>query len=328
MKDEKTMKSNFVTYLVLGLVLLTLIAVGACDKSAPEPTPEPATMPEPEAPAPQPEAPAPEPAKFEVISLDIKPPEVVLGETVSIIAEVKNIGGSEGTYAAALTIDGAAVETKEVILAPGASTTVSFSLLKDTTGTYQVGIGGLSSSLTVKQKLVIKEVELKYDDSEVRDCISTISPMFGGHIVDFSPPATPFTVKKIRIFGVISRLAEGLEGKSFDAEILDKDLEVLYSATYPYTEFTNNPSWVEVEVPDIEVSDEFYVHIYTDSPYPGLHIGADDSVVNEHSDLTVRTAEGVTLLDEWPYTPTLWFGDKNKVNWMIQVVGTYMMAEG
>jgi hypothetical protein len=186
--------------------------------------------------------------------------------------------------------------------------------------------------------LTPKEVELKYDDGQARDCISTVSPSFGGHIVDFSSPAMPFTIKKVRIAGGISSFARVLaKGKTFDLQILDKNLKVLYSATYPYTRFPVFAAvWVEFEVPDIEVTDKFYIHIYTDSPYPGLYIGVDDSVINQHSDVTVRTAEGtITILAKWPYNsslydpnivakwPSLWWGDKSKVNWMIRVEGTY-----
>jgi hypothetical protein len=289
------MKSSFLKYLVLALALTMLITLGACAK----------------------------PAAFEVTSLNVTPTEVTTGETVSITVVVENTGGSEGTYSAVLTIDGATVETKEVVLAAEASKTVSFSLVKDTPGTYQVGIGGLTSSLTVEQKLVVKEVELKYDNGQAKESI----PWFGGNIVDFSPPATPFTIKRVRIAGGL--YATGLEEKTFDLEIWGRDLKVLHSATYPYTKFPSGATaWVEFEVPDIEVADKFYVHIYTGSPSPGLHIGADDSVVNEHSDVTIRTAEGATfLLASWPYSPDYWFGDKSKVNWMIRVVGTYMTPE-
>jgi hypothetical protein len=295
------MKNNLLQYLALALALLTLTAAGACAK----------------------------PAAFEVTSLDITPPEATAGETAIVTAEVSNIGGSEGTYTAVLTVDGATVETKDVTLAPSATETVTFSLVKDTPGTYQVGIGGLTSSLTVQERLVVKEVELKYDDGAARDSISADVPWLGGHIVEFSSPATPFTIKEVRIAGAISSSATGLEGKTFDVEIWDKNLEVLYSATYPYTKFpVDATTWIEFEVPDIEVTDKFYAHIYTDSTWPGLHIGADDSVVNEHSDCTIRTAEGVTLiLAQWPYMATLWFGDRSKVNWMIRVVGTAMMPE-
>jgi len=292
-------------------ILLTVAAaiIAGCAKPAPTPSPTP----------------TPSPAAFEVTSLDIKPPEATAGEVVTVTAEVRNSGGSEGNYSAVLTVDGATVETKQVTLTAGTSETVSFSLVKDKPGTYQIEIGGLPSSLTVKQKLVPKEVKLKYDDGQARGSICTVSPHFGGHIVDFSPPATPFTIKKIWIDGEL--YATGLELKTFDVQVLDKDLKVLHSATYPYTKFpVGSTAWVKFEVPNIEVVDKFYVHIYTDSPYPGLHIGADDSVVNQHSDVTVRTAEGATtILPQWPYDPSLWFGDKSKVNWMIRVVGTGMM---
>ena len=270
------------------------------------------------------------PAEFELMSLDITPPEVTAGDPVSVTAEVKNIGGSEGVYPVTLTVGGVDVETKDVTVAPRGMETVSFSLVKDTPGTYQVGIGELTSSLTVKQKLVVKEFELKYDDGTARDSISAQVPWLGGHIVDFSPPATPFTIKKVRIAGTLdSRALKAIEGKTFDVEIWDKDQKILYSATFPYTKFTvSATTWIEFEVPDIEVTDKFYAHIYTDSPWPGLHIGADDSVVNEHSDTTIRTAEGVaSILARWPYMYTLWFSDKSKVNWMIRVVGTAMVPE-
>lgn len=117
------------------LLVVVMLVLGAC------------------APTPQVVAP-PTPAAFEVISLDIKPQEVVAGETVTVTVVVKNIGGSEGTYAAILTVDGVFLETKEVALTPGSSTVVTFSLVKDTPGTYEISIGELSATLTIKEKVV------------------------------------------------------------------------------------------------------------------------------------------------------------------------------
>jgi len=269
------------------------------------------------------------PAEFEVVSLEIVTPEVTAGETVSVITEVRNTGGSEGVYTAILTVDGLDAETKEVTIAPSTSKKVTFSLVKDTPGTYQIGIGGLTSSFAVKPKLVAKEFELKYDDGQARDAIGTIPPYFGGYVVDFSPPATPFTIRKACIAGGI--YARGLENKTFDVEIWNKDQKVLHRATYPYTKFPMLAGervvvWAEFEVPNIEVSDKFYVHIYTDSPYPGLQIGADDSVINEHSEFTVRDGGLTRIVDPWPCERDWgWFGDKSKVNWMIRAVGTVMV---
>jgi hypothetical protein len=56
-------------------------------------------------------------------------------------------------------------------------------------------------------------------------------------------------------------------------------------------------------------------------------MGADDSAVNSHSELTVRDGSVDIVLDGWPYWRKdsaghdLWYGDKSKVNWMVRVVG-------
>jgi len=98
---------------------------------------------------PTPPAPTPLPAEFEVISLDIEQSEVTTGETVNITAEVKNTGGSEGTYTAVLTVDGVKFETKDVTLAAGAKETVTFLVTKNTPGTYDIALAGLSGTLEV-----------------------------------------------------------------------------------------------------------------------------------------------------------------------------------
>lgn len=100
-----------------------------------------------------------EPAKFDVTSLDVSPPEVTASETVSVVVQVKNIGGSEGIYTATLTVDGVKAETKEVTVAPGATEKLTFSLFKDKAGTYQVAVGGLRSSFIVKEE-VAKEKKI------------------------------------------------------------------------------------------------------------------------------------------------------------------------
>jgi len=268
------------------------------------------------------------PASFEVVSLDITPPETIAGTAVSIIAKVKNTGVSEGTYTATLTLDGVKVETKDIVVAPGATETVNFSLAKDKAGTYTLAVGELSSSLTLKQKLMAKEVELKYDSNKARDALSGR----GGHIVDFSPPTTPFTIKTIKIAGILSTRADkGVENNTFDLQILDKNLKVIYTVTYPYSRFSSAAiAWVNFEIPDVEVNDNFNVHIYTQSPRWGLHIGADDSVLNEHSDATTKDSAGnILILAQWPFGSASenWFGDKSKVNWMIRVVGTVMVPQ-
>jgi len=288
------------TLFILGTLLLTAFTIlGACAPApAPVPTPAPATAPSP--------APTPAPAKFEVISLDITLPEVEAGETVSITVMVRNIGGSEGTYAAILTVDGITVETKEVALTPGSSKVVTFSLVEDTPGTYEIGIGELSSSLIVREKLI----ELKYDDG-TSDESWAIGGIGRGHVVHFSPPVTPFAINEVKIYGSLYGTRYGK--LKFQVEVWDEDFNILYSCLEPHTKFSPEPSWVGIATPDIVVDGDFYIFVCTSSPSEGgINIHYDSSVINMHSEVT----EVRHLADWYLETP------REKVNWMIRVVGS------
>jgi len=258
---------------------------------------------------------------FEVISLKVTPSEVIDGDRVDIMAQVKNQDDKDGVYNAILTIDGVEVEKKSITVASGATENVTFSLLKEKPGNYKITLGGASSTLTVKEKVVAKEVEFKYDDGEARDYIA--ASVDYGYIVDFLPSAKPFIIKKVRLFGTLA--GSDWEGKEFILAIWDKDSKVLFTSRYPVTKFGfDRPKWIEIEIPSLEVSDKFYVHIYTGTERrEGIHIGADDSSLNEHSNMTIKQADGTFRISEkWPYSASYWFGDKSKVNWMIRVMGT------
>jgi len=292
------------TLLILGTLLVTiLLLLGAC---VPAPTQAPTPTPPPSA------------AKFEVISLDITPPEVTAGETVSITAVVKNIGGSEGTYAVILTVDGVTVETKEVAITPGSSKVVAFSLVKDTPGTYEIGIGELTSSLTIKEKLVVKEVELKYDDGIGTGGTSGSGPGWG-YSVHFSPPAIPFTIVKVKVFAM---LRTGYVLDTTSVEIWDKDFNVLYSGRKPATEFSPNLDWVTIDVPNITVDGDFRVVFFTNGgnlQAGGVGVGYD---LNGNKASEVAKADGT--IAEWP-APMERTRPRERTNWMIRVVGTAML---
>jgi hypothetical protein len=89
------------------------------------------------------------PAVFEVSQLSIVPAEVGSGEAVTISAVVTNSGEDEGSYAITLKIDTAVEATKEVTLAAGEKTTVTFTVGREMAGTYQVEVDGLTGSFTV-----------------------------------------------------------------------------------------------------------------------------------------------------------------------------------
>ncbi len=179
--------------------------------------------------------------------------------------------------------------------------------------------------------VVATEVELKYDDGIAE---GYVSPHWGGYLVSFSPPFTPFVINRVKICGVT--WGTGWEGTEFELQIWDDEQSIVYSASYPFELFptviapaaaqqqlSKAPPWIEVTVPNIEVDTDFFIHVYAGSMKgKGIHLAADNSVTNKNSDITVAVAEGVyEIRDSWPYPSNMWFTDKSKVNWMIRVVG-------
>jgi uncharacterized membrane protein len=101
-----------------------------------EPTEPPTTPPE-------------EFAEFTITSLTIIPSEVLVGDQVAIIVDVQNVGNVEGTYTLTLQINGVLTQTRDVTLAGGASETVTFIVVENVEGTYNVEVDGLTGSFTV-----------------------------------------------------------------------------------------------------------------------------------------------------------------------------------
>jgi hypothetical protein len=155
------------------------------------------------------------------------------------------------------------------------------------------------------------EVELKYDDGRPNGLLGVGGATGLGFIVNFSPPKTSMTVDKIRIFGALT--GHGYEGKISEILIRSEDRTELYRGSFQHTRFTHTPGWVEIEIPGVVVYEEFDVILVTDTPKEsGLYIGYDTSVENEYSGL-VRNWES-----------SEWYLDipKERINWMIRVVGT------
>jgi hypothetical protein len=92
---------------------------------------------------------SPPPAQFTITSLDVTPERVPPGQPVTVSAQVTNTGGSGGSYTVNLTVNGQVEQTKTVPLAPEAMETVTFTVTKETPGSYTVSIGDLTEEFTV-----------------------------------------------------------------------------------------------------------------------------------------------------------------------------------
>jgi hypothetical protein len=183
---------------------------------------------------------------------------------------------------------------------------------------------------------VAKEVELKYDnDSPYVNLVMTK----GGFLVNFDPPSSPFTVKKIKLFG-----SKGTRINTFQLQIWDTGRNIIFKQSYSDKDFpqpTFSPSneylsssgkWVELAIPDVKASGRFYVHVITN--IGGLSLGGDKSAVNGHSGITPYDINNATT-EEVPGWSTgdfcgCWRNmkwDQSRTNWMIRAAGTYQPSQ-
>ena len=246
--------------------------------------------------------------EFQISSLTITPNEVMVGEKVNVSVDVANMGSAPATYQGTLTINGAKVGTKSITVPSGGKEKLTFPLTPPAGGRYEIGVDKLKGVLAVKE-----EIEARFDDGRPDEVsgIRILGPG-NGYLVRFSPPPTTFTINKVKIYG--SLYGEISPVQKFQLQIWDKDKKIIYDNTYPYTTFSPTPAWVGVDVGNVRVSGDFYVHVCINSTEKsGIQIFYDSSVVNEHSEVT----KNWEIAENWyPEQP------KEKVNWMIRVDGT------
>jgi hypothetical protein len=155
-----------------------------------------------------------------------------------------------------------------------------------------------------------KEVELKYDDGGAEGSASVGAA--GGFRVSFSPPATPITIRAVKLFSSLN--GSGFETQTTQLKILDKQLKVLHSVQKPASEFSRDRSWVTIDIPGVVADGDFYVCFYPNSKAQGgVYLSFDSGSANQHSEYVTPTGD----VAQWVFTPP-----KDRTNWMIRVLGT------
>lgn len=217
------------------------------------------------------------PAEFEVGPITFQPPVVMVGDSITITASVKNIGNVAGIYSAALSVDGQQVDSKAIAVNPGSNQDVSFQLSKSTAGSYKLAIGNSSVVLTVHNW---SPYTIQYDHSDGALAGIYVSGD-NGHIVRFTPPTTAFRIQKIRVDAQVRILkTPDFDNNHVTVRIWDKDANnMLWSQDLPWRSFQG---WVEINVPDIRVNDDFNVEVVTHS-IPSVYI-PDTEIISPGGD--------------------------------------------
>jgi hypothetical protein len=269
------------------------------------------------------------PAAFEIVSLGVAPSLVLAGEEAAVTAQVANTGELVGNYTAALTMNGEQAGERVIMLLPGKIGKLSFTISPDKPGIYKIQLGGASATLTVRA-VEEREVELKYDNGVSQDALW--AGYNNGFLISFTPPAKPFVLKKVSVCAGIYGVA--WEGKTFELYILDAFNTPLFSQTYAIARIPvkgafpyRPPSWVDFDIPPFNIENNFQVYFFTGTGmHKGIHVGVDDSVTNEHSDLAGgRPPNLAPVAIDTFYNSTFWYSDRTKVNWMIRASGSARM---
>ena len=125
--------------------------------------------------------------------------------------------------------------------------------------------------LTELEVLLIDEilpyVELLYDDGGV-ECGWASSSSLHGAAVLFTPPTSPWTLSSIEVQGWYDG-----DDAPFYVEIWDENCNELFRGTYMYSDYFNTGvEWPEIDIPDIEVTDDFYVCVFPNDVWLELWI--------------------------------------------------------
>ncbi len=145
------------------------------------------------------------------------------------------------------------------------------------------------------------EKEIAYDDGSPEQGFS-IDLFDVGHAVLFTPPTKLWTLKKVRVYGLCN---VNLSNVIFALEIWDNDSNLLYKLTdYSIAYFNTTSEWTEIDIPDINMTDDFYVCIFERG---SIYVGADTGNPKMRSYVVIRDPKGMV--------------SEEGFNWMIRAVG-------
>jgi hypothetical protein len=209
------------------------------------------------------------PAEFQTGELTIQPVNVMVDDMVTVSTQISNIGDEPGEYTAVFSINGEEIDRQVLSIDGMESEDVSFQYTNQDAGEYEYAIDDSLISVTVYDWT---PCEIKYDKGVIKQEAYYYLTDDNGHILFFSPETSAFKIQKVRVCGlsVVGNLNE-LKVRQFTVSIWDKNMHTkLWSADFPWKLFKGSLGWIDIEVPDIRVDDEFIVEFVSHSEPPRL----------------------------------------------------------
>jgi hypothetical protein len=259
------MKSVPVWLVIFSLFILIPLGTNtACKVPASQPetnAPESGSMPtqptEPVEPAPK------KPATFEVGDLEI-PATCMAGDPITVNTTVLNSGDEPGIYTAIFTIDGEEIDREAISVGAGDSEEVSFEFVRQDAGDCELAVGGSSTSVPVYGW---EPCEIRYDNAVIKQQCYYYSEGDDGLFVLFQPQADIFKVQKVRICGHVNvKNTNELKERQFTVNIWDRyHASILWSEDFLWQLFKGSTGWIDIDVPNVRVDDDFIVEFISHS---------------------------------------------------------------
>ena len=260
-----------------------------------------------------------EPAKFVVTNLDIYPQVVLTDHLVTVTATIENIGETKGIYTAILIVAEQEIERRNALVEPKATQTITFKITGlEVAGNYKLSVGEVSKTLSVfEQQPRLEQYLLSHDDGLPEASYWTGEE---SHLIHFSPPTKIFTIERVMIYGwVATESPADYEKRKFTVKVWDKKAsKELWRQNFSWRLFESKAKWIELDITNVTVNDDFYVEVTTySSRETRICIDYDSSTLNEHSYMS-RNGKIIPWI---PWTREEVEYTREKVNWMIRVGG-------
>jgi len=161
-----------------------------------------------------------------------------------------------------------------------------------------------SAGRQVEETVAFETVTLKYDDGTMEGQRSIAG---SGHAVLFSKPEGEWYLTKAQIYGSRYGYPQAPR-ENFKIYVCDIDMNAIDVVEAPYSRFQRgNWGWVFVDIPRVEVPDEFYICVsFNPTQTKGVYVGFDENITESHSKRALPSSHLADI--------------KGKFDWMIRAV--------
>lgn len=103
--------------------------------------------------------------KLQVKSVVVEPKLILSGQTAKVEAVVENAGEAKGTFRVTLKVNGMGIDGRLIDIAAAATDKVSFTVVRDIPGSYDISVEGVNATLTVAEAESYQNEEYLYSIS-------------------------------------------------------------------------------------------------------------------------------------------------------------------